>query len=93
MRYTGELLGSLFGLPDVRRFAKRVKRLQDGLGYENDVRVGREVIRELCKQSADKEGIAAAGARVLGWHEHAIGKVDHKLRRYLRRLKHTDPFW
>src|SRR4029077_21017715 len=39
MRYTIELLGSLFDQDDVNAFVTRLKRLQDELGYANDVHV------------------------------------------------------
>src|SRR5206468_11127177 len=42
LRYTIELLESLFDPDDVKRFVRRLKRLQDDLGYANDVRVARD---------------------------------------------------
>jgi CHAD domain-containing protein len=93
LRYTVELLGSLFDSREVRRFVKRLKTLQDNLGYANDVRVARDVVEELAAQSVDKADINTAGARVLRWHEHAMRRVERKISKHLRRLKQARPFW
>lgn len=93
LRYAAELLGSLFDRQNLQSFGKRVKTLQDNLGYANDVRIGRDLVGELCAQTADKEMIAAAGERVLGWHEHAVRAAEQKVRKRLRQLKRTAPFW
>jgi CHAD domain-containing protein len=92
LRYTAELLDSLFDRQDVQSFGRRLKTLQDNLGYANDVHVGREFLGELGAQTAD-EAIAAAGERVLGWHEHRLWAGERKVRKRLRRLKRTAPFW
>ena len=93
LRYTGELLGSLFDPRDVRDFAKPLRKLQDGLGYANDVRVGHDVVDQIAATAADKEAIKLAGARVLGWHEHAVEQHERKVRKYLRGLYRAAPFW
>jgi CHAD domain-containing protein len=93
LRYTSELLGSLFDPQDVRSFGKPLRTLQDGLGYANDVRVGHDVVNELSAQAADKEAIMVAGARVLGWHEHAVREGERTVRKHLRLLKWAAPFW
>jgi inorganic triphosphatase YgiF len=92
-RYTVELLGSLFNSQEVRRFVKRLKALQDNLGYANDVRVARDVVKELAAQSIDKAGIELTGARVLRWHKHAMQRVERQIRKHLRRVKQDRPFW
>ena len=93
LRYTSELLGSLFDPQDVRSFGKPLRTLQDGLGYANDVRVGHDVVNELSAHAADKEAIMVAGARVLGWHEHAVCEGERKVRKHLRLLHRAAPFW
>jgi triphosphatase len=92
LRYTSELLGSLFDRQDVRSLGRRLKALQDSLGYANDVRVGREFVGELGAQTADA-ALAAAGERVLAWHEHRVWAAERKMRKRLRRLRRTAPFW
>lgn len=93
LRYTAELLAGLFDRRQVERFVRRVKALQDGLGYAHDVQVGRDLVADLGAQASDEEAVAAAGAHVLGWHEHAVWAAERKLRKRLRRLKRAEPYW
>jgi triphosphatase len=93
LRYTIELLGSLFDQQGVQRFGKRLKTLQDSLGYANDVHIGRAVVDALCAQAADRKACTAAGEHVLGWHEHAICAARRKVYKRLRRLKRAAPLW
>jgi len=92
LRYTMELLGSLFDRDDMQEFMKRLKRLQDDLGYANDVRVAHDILRELCS-GARHGSVAHAGTRLLEWHEQAVAKAERKLRKRLNRLTRTAPFW
>lgn len=92
MRYTIELLESLFARRETEGFVKRLKRLQDDLGYNNDVRVAHQIVQDLSEQTPG--GAAAeAGARLLEFHEGTVAKGERKLRKRLRRLKQADPFW
>jgi triphosphatase len=92
LRYTMELLGSLFDQDDLQDFMKRLKRLQDDLGYANDVRVAHHILPELCS-GARRGPVARAGARLLEWHEQALAEAEPKLRKQLIRLNRTAPFW
>ena len=47
LRYAAEVLGSLYDPAKTSQFNQRVKRLQDDLGYINDVRVGRDIVANL----------------------------------------------
>jgi triphosphatase len=92
LRYTIELLGSLFEQDDQREFMKPLKRLQDDLGYANDVRVAHNILPELCK-GARRGRVARAGARLLDWHEQRLATTEQMLRRRLNRLNRAVPFW
>ena len=92
LRYALELLGSLFDQDDLQDFVKRLKRLQDDLGYANDVRVAHHILPELCA-GARRGPVARAGARLLEWHEQALTEAAPKLRKELIRLNRTAPFW
>jgi CHAD domain-containing protein len=91
LRYTTELLGSLFDQDDLQEFMKPLKRLQDDLGYANDVRVAHDILRELC-EGARRGPVARAGARLLEWHEQRLAIAEQKLRKRLNRLNHATPF-
>jgi CHAD domain-containing protein len=92
LRYTVELLESLFEATEVERFVRRLKRLQDDLGYANDVRVARDILRELSSK-ASRSVVADAGAELLEYHEQARAKGERKLRKRLDRLRRADRFW
>jgi len=92
LRYSIELLGSLFDQDDQREFMKPLKRLQDDLGYANDVRVAHDILPELCA-GARRGAVARAGAKVLDWHEQRLAIAEQNLRKRLRQLNRAEPFW
>jgi CHAD domain-containing protein len=89
LRYAIELLESLFDQDELQAFVKRLKRLQDDLGYANDVRVARDLLPELSRGAVSWR----AGVGVLEWHEKGLVKRERKLRKRLRGLNRTAPFW
>ncbi|HUC11113.1 MAG TPA: CYTH and CHAD domain-containing protein, partial [Stellaceae bacterium] len=86
LRYTIELLDSLYVERDARPFIKRLKRVQDDLGHANDVRVAYSVVIELGRSAAHVEPMADAGAQLLARHQRYLAEREDKLRRQLRRL-------
>jgi inorganic triphosphatase YgiF len=92
LRYTAELLGSLYDPGKTRQFVQRLKRLQDELGDTNDVRVGRGIITGLARPGS-RSRVARAGRRVLAWHRRRLGRNEHRLRQHLSELRNTDRFW
>jgi triphosphatase len=94
LRYTIELLGSLFGNHAVKSYVKRLKPLQDALGDANDVKVAHMLVGELRGANAgDGRAIDHAGGFVLGWHEHEMAMREASVRKNLQRLKNAKPFW
>jgi len=92
LRYTIELLGSLFDQDDLQPYVRRLRRLQDDLGYANDVRVAHGILPDL-SAGAERDRVARAGARLLKWHEKEVAKGQRKLHKRLRRLNCATPFW
>jgi triphosphatase len=92
LRYTSELLGALYDASEVRKFTERLKQLQDDLGLANDVRVAEDIVAELAREGAGA-AITEAGRRVLDLHRHRLAKREPEVRKHLRRLFHTKPFW
>ena len=76
-----------------RPFVKRLKRVQDELGYANDVRVAYGLVIELGRSTADSEPVADAGAQLFAWHQRALIEREGKLRHYLGQLNEAEPFW
>ena len=93
LRYTIELFGSLFDEGGVERFVGRLKRLQNDLGYANDVRVAHEFVTELFAQIEPRSPAAHAWVAVLEAHDQMLAGRERKLRRYRRRLNQAAPFW
>ncbi len=93
LRYTGELLGGLYDASAVHKFAERLKQLQDELGHANDVRVGQDIVAGLARAGDAGAIVANAGRQVLDFHQHRLAKRERKVRKHLRRLFHTEPFW
>lgn len=93
LRYTTELLSGLYDRRDVRSFVKGLKRVQDELGYANDVRVAYGLVIELARAATPAEEVAEAGSQLLAHHQRRVAEGESGLRRCLRRLKRAHPFW
>jgi inorganic triphosphatase YgiF len=93
LRYTSELFGSLFNEDDLRKFVGKLKRLQDDLGYANDVRVAHDFVTELFAQTDPRSPAAHAWIGVLEWHDQVLARGERKLRKHLDRLNCATPFW
>jgi triphosphatase len=93
LRYTIELLGSVYDPRDMRAYTRRLKRVQEDLGHANDVRVAYGLVVELGRKSEPAEPVIDTGAQLLAWHERALARRERKLRRHLRRLNRAEPFW
>jgi CHAD domain-containing protein len=94
LRYTIEFLQSLFNRRRVKTFVNLLGRLQDDLGYINDVRTAHELAAEAARHANDnREGIARAGGIVLGWHKHELLGQEPTVRKHVRQLRRPKPFW
>jgi triphosphatase len=94
LRYIIEILESLFDEVQVRKFVNRLKSLQDFLGHANDVRIADNLLDELLeKTNHDVHPIDRAGGIVLGWHERGLADHEQKVRKHIRRFKHSNRFW
>jgi triphosphatase len=94
LRYMIEFLGSLFDAGSVKALTKRLKGLQEDLGYLNDVRTAQGLIRELA-WSAEHEvtDVGLAAGVVIGWHLRELANVEAKLCEDVRRFRKAKPFW
>jgi triphosphatase len=92
LRYTIDLVESLFPKDAVAGFLKLLKPVQDELGQANDVRVARDLAAGL-RISDDSAIIDRAVGIVLGWHDRGLADHEHKLLNRLRKIRHAKPFW
>jgi CHAD domain-containing protein len=91
LRYAGEVLAGLYPGEAPRRFSKLLKRLQDGLGAANDIRVGHAIVADLARRK--HAAASEAGADILAWHEQRIAADRWKLHDNLDRLLAATPYW
>jgi inorganic triphosphatase YgiF len=91
LRYMTEFLGCLFDRRQVKAFMRTLKPLQDALGAANDVRAAHELVAGL-DSNAGAAAERAAGI-VLGWHDRGLVDGEPRLRKHVRRLRKTEPFW
>ena len=83
----------MFNEDDLEKFVSKLKRLQDGLGYANDVRVAHHFVTELFAQIDPRSPAAHAWIGVLEWHDQVLARGERKLRKHLDRLNRAAPFW
>jgi CHAD domain-containing protein len=93
LRYTAELLGTLYEPAAVRAFVEPLRRLQDDLGYANDVEVGQQIVASLAVQEGTSGKLAETGQRALDWHRQRVAKRATKTEGRLDRLLAAEPFW
>jgi CHAD domain-containing protein len=74
-------------------FIRRLKQLQDDLGDLNDVRVARDIVASLADPNAPNTDVYHAGRRIIAWHKRRLARTEPKLKRRLRQLFKTEPFW
>jgi len=95
LRYAVDFLGSLFPGPDVRRFGRRLGRLQDVLGHLNDQLTADTLLAELIGalgSEARPDHHRAAGL-VAGWATRGSVEQLARLEREWKSLRKARPFW
>lgn len=93
LRYTIDLFGSLFDGREGQKYVNKLKRLQNELGYANDVRVAHEFVCDLFAQIEPRSPAARAWISLLEWHDLTGAGRERKLRKQVRRLNAAAPFW
>jgi inorganic triphosphatase YgiF len=93
LRYSVEFYASLFDAGEVKSFMKRLKPLQEELGYLNDVRTTQRLIRDAALPATGGGEVGQNAGLVLGWHIRGAADKEAKLRKRLHRLEKAKPFW
>ncbi len=95
LRYALDFFGSLYRAKAVREFTERLSRLQDDLGYANDVSVAHRLLDQLQARAEGSRKAAAryAGALVLGWHQHALSEIEEKVIADIESFLDEKTFW
>jgi CHAD domain-containing protein len=93
LRYTVDVLKSLFVRRRVEAWLKILSNLQDTLGALNDVVLGRRLLAKLTAEAGSaraKDRYYAAGL-VIGWHAHRVRKREKTLKKTLRKFAALPP--
>lgn len=95
LRYAIDFFSSLYPPKKVRNFIVRLQKLQDGLGYMNDLAVAGALIEQISQSAEGEEGLGLrqAGAMVMGWHGHACVEATKTLAADVAALVAAKPFW
>lgn len=95
LRYAIDFFGSLYAAKGVTSYVAKLARLQDGLGYANDVALAEDMVARLCAgRDGDEAGARLrAGGMVVGWHAHVMARSQGRLAGDVRRLLSSKPFW
>ena len=95
LRYAVEFFGSLYPKKAFANYLAALKKLQDGLGANNDLAVARTLLGGAIKSARGKEKVRlsyAAGV-VVGWHSHVFDGRERDLTKLWEGFSQSEPFW
>lgn len=95
LRYSSEFFRSLFDEREAKRFLRRLERLQDGLGVQNDLATERLVVQQILDRAPLEQlpELARSAGFLEGWSARAQAKASRKLAKQWARLEAMQPFW
>ena len=95
LRYAGNFFASLYAPKLVVPFAENLSKLQDALGYLNDVAVAQTLVERLCSDCIGEDALLCrqAGGIVIGWHTRALADIEGSLSEEVARFIKCKPFW
>jgi triphosphatase len=91
MRYNAELFGQFYPRRRVKRFVKRLKPAQDGLGDLNDVRSAHDLLTSLGRVKPRRVMLPAG--KVIGWLDREAVETKARTAKTIKRLRNATPFW
>ena len=93
LRYSIELLAPLYRTKDVRRFTKKLQRLQDTIGYLNDVVVAEKLKLVRTDAMTGDPDLQRAVGYVIGWHTARAEQAWNDARTGWKGLAKSPPYW
>jgi CHAD domain-containing protein len=95
LRYAVEFFGSLYPKTKLAGYLAALKKLQDGLGANNDLAVARKLLAGATKSARRKAKgrLSYAAGVVVGWHSHVSGDRERDLIKVWQGFRHGDPLW
>jgi len=95
LRYASEFFRSLYGPKDSKRYLRRLSRLQDLLGIQNDIETASGLLKELLERCPPEQAIDLA--RAAGFIEgYAVREQERSMLELVERWNRFDatrPFW
>jgi CHAD domain-containing protein len=86
LRYSIEIFGTLYERSMVNYFVTVLKRLQDDLGYANDIYVAHEIVGDVFPDLREAQAL-------LHIHEDTLEREGARTQRHLERFLNAQPFW
>ncbi|HKX06565.1 MAG TPA: CHAD domain-containing protein [Stellaceae bacterium] len=95
LRYAAECFRSLFEGEGTPGYLKSLSRLQDSLGYLNDVETARDLLTAFDTRNGSPQAAALtrASGLVIGWYQRGAKELESKQRKQWKQFRSDTPFW
>ena len=95
LRYAADAFRSLYGDAGARPYLRRLARLQEQLGFLNDVESARRLVDQFAAEGGEEDApaLARAGGLVVGWHARHAKRAVRQLNKQWKLFKSAAPFW
>ena len=98
LRYSAEFFAPLYSERAVRKFLKRLSRMQDVLGALNDVVRARETLETLVSEGdggplASRADLSFAAGIAYGWQLERAARTGKAAVGYWKKFREARPFW
>jgi CHAD domain-containing protein len=95
LRYAADFFRSLYAEKEVKRYVKRLARLQSALGHNNDVMMATHFLESLTARrgSGRIARLGSAPGKLVGWYARGVHEREAELVTEWHRFRKTKPFW
>jgi triphosphatase len=95
LRYSSEFFRSLYGEKEAKKYWRRLSRLQDLLGVQNDAETAGRLLKELLERCPPEQAVelARAAGFIEGYAAREQERALHELAERWEKLAGTRPFW
>ncbi len=95
LRYATDFFSSMYPQKKVKPFTAKLAKLQDALGYLNDVSVAESLVQRLYAGCRGEDALLCrlAGGIVIGWHLQALVHSESLLAKGVADFIKCKPFW
>ena len=96
LRYTAEFLAPLYPKKSVRRYVRKLRGLQEGLGAVNDIAHVRATMAALSRETDGKRsapGERYAAGLVTGWYRARRPQIAKRVLKRWKKFHKVKPFW